>query len=192
MIQIYHQKIGDTWYAGAFENERVLATAFSPNEGEVMQCLLGYLPYDKPFMVAEEPNPSSARLLKTLKKIFDGKEVSSKFEMAMDHLPQYSQKVLKCTSLIPIGYFTTYGGISKIVGGSPRAVGRALALNPFPLLIPCHRVVRADFTVGGCVFGEKTKLGLLRREDRGYTEPTAVKANDKALSLYPVRYVKEL
>lgn len=191
MIYIYHQKIGDTWYAAAFENKRLLTTVFSPNEEEVMRCLLGYLPYDNPFTVAEEPSPSSARLLKTLKKIFDGKEVSSKFEMAMDHLTQYSRKVLRCTSLIPIGYFTTYGAISKIVGGSPRAVGRALASNPFPLLIPCHRVVRADFSIGVTDLAKRScHSQLLRREDRGYKEPMKLRVKGGILLVFPTTYLK--
>jgi len=152
--------------------------------------LLKYLPFDKPFMTGEKPNASYMNLLKTLKIIFDGKEVSSKFEIDMGYLSQYSQKVLQCTSLIPIGYFTTYGAISKIVGGSPRAVGRALALNPFPLLIPCHRVVRADFTVGGCWFGEKTKLELLQREDREYEKPKKLEVKGGILPVFPIAYLK--
>lgn len=190
MIQIYHQEIGDMWYAVALENERVLATAFSPNEGKAIEYLLEHLPYNKPFMVAEEPNPSSMNLLKTLRMIFDGKEVSYKFDTDMDYLSQYSQKVLQCTSLITIGYFTTYGAISKIVGGSPRAVGRALASNPFSLLIPCHRVARADFTIGGCSFGEKTKMELLQREDRGYEEPMKLKVYGGILPVFPIKYLK--
>jgi len=190
VIQIYCQEIGDMWYAVAMEDERVVATAFSSNERESLGFLLDHLPYNEPFEVAEEPNPSSMELLKTLKTIWDGKEVFSKFEMAMDYLPRYSQKVLKCTSLIPIGYLTTYGGISKIVGGSPRAVGRALALNPFPLLIPCHRVVRSDFSIGGYGLGEEIMLKLLRREDMGYKEPVKLGIKDKALPLFPVAYLK--
>jgi len=190
VIQIYHQKIDDVWYAVAFENGRALATAFSPNEEEVIEYLLEHLPYNKPFMVAEEPNPSSMDLLKTLKMIFDGKEVSSKFDTDMDYLSQFSQKVLQCTSLIPIGYFTTYGAISKIVGGSPRAVGRALASNPFSLLIPCHRVVRADFTIGGYGFSERTKLEILKKEDRGYEEPMKLKVEGGILPVFPIKYLK--
>jgi len=172
------------------EDGRVVATNFSPNEGKSLGFLLGHLPYNEPFEVVEEPNPSSMNLLETLKMIWDGKEVFSKFEMAMDYLPQYSQKVLKCTSLISIGYLTTYGAISKIVGGSPRAVGRALALNPFPLLIPCHRVVRSDFSIGGYGLGEEIMLKLLQREDRGYKEPAKLRIEGKTLSLFPVAYLK--
>lgn len=190
MIKIYHQKIDDVWYTVAFENERTLATAFSSNEGEAMKGLLECLPYNKPFIVAEKLNPPSIELLKTLKMIFDGKEVPPEFDPDMEYLSQYSQKVLRCTSLIPIGYFTTYGAISKIVGGSPRAVGRALASNPFPLLIPCHRVVRADFTIGGYGFSERTKLEILKKEDRGYEEPMKLKVEGGILPVFPIKYLK--
>jgi O-6-methylguanine DNA methyltransferase len=189
VIQIYRQKIDDLWYTVAFENERILATTFSSNEGEALKGLLGCLPYNKPFIVAEKLNPPSIELFKTLKMIFDGK-VPPDFDPDMEYLSRYSQKVLRCTSLIPIGYFTTYGAISKIVGGSPRAVGRTLALNPFPLLIPCHRVVHADFTIGGYGFGEKTKLKILQREDRGYEEPMKLKVEGGVLPVFPIKYLK--
>jgi methylated-DNA-[protein]-cysteine S-methyltransferase len=189
VIQIYRQKIDDLWYTVAFENERILATTFSSNEGEAMKRLLKCLPYDKPFIVAEKLNPPSIELFKTLKMILDG-EVPPDFDPDMEYLSQYSQKVLRYTSLIPIGYFTTYGALSKIAGGSPRAVGRALASNPFPLLIPCHRVVRANFTIGGYWFGEKTKLEILQREDRGYEEPMKLKVGGSILPVFPVKYLK--
>jgi len=45
-----------------------------------------------------------------------------------------------------------------------RAVGAALAANPFPLIIPCHRVIRADGSLGGYQGGLKMKQALLRIE----------------------------
>jgi methylated-DNA-[protein]-cysteine S-methyltransferase len=190
VILIYCQKIDDVWYAVALENTRILATAFSQREEEVMESLLRHLPYNMPFTVAEKPNSFSVKVLKALKMIFEGKNFSFKFDVDMGYLSGYSQKVLRCASLVPIGYFTTYGAISKIVGGSPRAVGRALALNPFSLLIPCHRVVRSDFTVGGCWFGEKAKLEILERENRGYEEPMEMKVEGGILPVFPIKYLK--
>ncbi len=190
MIQIYHQKIDAIWYAVALENERVIATAFSQKEGKAIEHLLKHLPYNKSFMVAKKPNFSSMNILKTLKMIFEGKDVPSKFNIDIGYLSRYNQRVLQCTSLIPIGYFTTYGAVSKLVGGSPRAVGRALASNPFSLLIPCHRVVQADFTVGGYWFGEKIKLKLLQREDKGFEEPMEIKVEHGILPVFPIKYLK--
>ena len=175
------------------ENDKVFATAFSPdNEEEALRRLLKSLPYDVPFQVTEKPRQLLAELLKALKAIFDGKDSPSySFKTSMDHLSSYTRRVLNCTSLIPVGYLTTYGAIAKVTGGSPRSVGRAEASNPFPLLIPCHRVVRSDFRIGGYGLGEKVKLQILQREERGYEETTRLKRNDKTLLLFPVKHLRK-
>ena len=192
MIYIYHQEINDVWYAAAVQDDKVFATAFSPREQEVLRHLLENLPYNVPFQVTEKPNQLLTELLKALKAIFDGKDSPSyDFKITTDHLPSYTRRVLNCTSLIPVGYLTTYGAIAKVAGGSPRSVGRAEASNPFPLLIPCHRVVRADFSIGGYGGGEKVKLELLQREDRGYEETRRLKVEDKELSLFPIKYLRK-
>jgi len=152
--------------------------------------LLENLPYNVPFQVTEKPNQLLIELLKTLKAIFDGKDSASYgFKIATNHLSSYARRVLNCTSLIPVGYLTTYGAIAKAAGGSPRSVGRVEASNPFPLLIPCHRVVRADFSIGGYGLGEKTKLQLLQREDRGYEKTRSLKVEEKQLSLFPIKFL---
>ena len=180
------------WYAAAIQEDRVFATAFSPREQEVLRHLLGNLPYNVPFQVTEKPNQLLTELLKTLREIFDGKDNASYgFKIALGHLPSYTRRVLNRTSLIPVGYLTTYGAIAKVAGGSSRSVGRAEASNPFPLLIPCHRVVRADFNIGGYGLREKVKLELLRREDRGYEETRRLKVEDKELSLFPIKYLRK-
>ncbi len=65
---------------------------------------------------------------------------------------------------IPPGAVTTYRLYGEAVGLSPRAVGRLLASNPYPVLLPCHRVVRSDLTLGGYAFGRDAKRGLLEFE----------------------------
>lgn len=192
MIYIYNQEINNMWYAAAIQKDRVFATAFSPGEQEVLRHLLGSLPYNVPFQVTEKPNQLLTELLKTLRIIFDGKDNASYgFKIALGHLSSYTRRVLNRTSLSPVGYLTTYGAIAKVAGGSPRSVGRVEASNPFPLLIPCHRVVRADFSIGGYGLGEKVKLGLLQREDRGYEETRRLKVENKELSLFPIKYLRK-
>jgi len=191
VIYIYHREIDRVWYAAAVENGKVFATAFSLSEREVLRRLLLSLPYDVPFQMAKKTSRLSTELLRTLKLIFDGKEVSPSFKIAVGRLSSYSRGVLQCVSLIPVGYITTYGAIAEAAGGSPRSVGGAVASNPFPLLIPCHRVVRADFSVGGYGLGENTKQGLLQREDRGYEEATEVKMNGKTFPLFPVKRLRK-
>ena len=62
----------------------------------------------------------------------------------------------------------TYGGLARTLGmpRSARAVGRALATNPVPLVIPCHRVIAGDGSLGGYSArgGVSTKLQLLQFE----------------------------
>ena len=60
----------------------------------------------------------------------------------------------------------TYGGLAARMGvpGGARAVGNAMAGNPFPLVVPCHRVIRGDGSLGGFGGGLKMKRALLEME----------------------------
>ncbi len=108
-----------------------------------------------------------------------------------NHLSSYTQKVLNYTRLIPVGYVTTYNSIAKVAGGIARSVGRVEASNPFPLLIPCHRVVCSDLSLGGYGYGEQIKRELLQREKRGHQEPKTLKSGNGELSLFPVTQIKK-
>ncbi len=82
-------------------------------------------------------------------------------------LPPFRQKVLKATMRIPAGQVRSYGQIAQAIGhpGAARAVGTAMARNPIPLLVPCHRVVRGDGTLGNYgMGGTARKAALLQRE----------------------------
>lgn len=62
-----------------------------------------------------------------------------------DHV---AAQIYRAVQQIPYGSTATYGEIAAIVGTSPRVVGRAMAHNPTPLIVPCHRVVAKD-GIGG-------------------------------------------
>jgi methylated-DNA-[protein]-cysteine S-methyltransferase len=81
-------------------------------------------------------------------------------------LSGFAAKVLKETCKIPCGKVATYSGLAAKIGSpkAARAVGTALANNPFPLVIPCHRIVRADGSLGGFGGGIKMKESLLTKE----------------------------
>jgi O-6-methylguanine DNA methyltransferase len=79
----------------------------------------------------------------------------------------FQADVLNLVKQIPVGRVTTYGEIARELTGSvraARAVGQAVAKNPTPVQIPCHRVVRSDGDVGGYTLGVNTKIRLLREE----------------------------
>ncbi len=78
-------------------------------------------------------------------------------------LSDFQQSVLESCRTIPVGDVRPYGWIANELGkpGATRAVGTALAKNPIPLLIPCHRVVRSDGSIGSYAFGPEMKRDLL-------------------------------
>lgn len=80
---------------------------------------------------------------------------------------KFQQKVLLQNMSIPRGFVSTYGRMADELSlpKSARGVGNALAGNPFPLMIPCHRVVRVDGTPGGYGGGGPgMKIALLEME----------------------------
>lgn len=83
-------------------------------------------------------------------------------------LPPFQQAVLQATYAIPYGETRTYKEIAEQVGRhhAARAVGRAEATNPMPLVVPCHRVIGTDGKLHGYGLGEglKTKEWLLKLE----------------------------
>jgi len=191
VITIYCKEIDKMWFATAIENETIIATTFAPKEKEVLEHLLKSMPHNLSFQMAKKPTPFSTKVLSALKSIFDGKDASSSFRLEMKHLSDYAQKVLKCVSMVPVGYVTTYGAVAKVMGGSPRAVGRVMATNPFPPLVPCHRVVRSDFTLGGFGLGLAVKWEILQNENRGHREDMKIKVDGKSLSLFPINFLRK-
>jgi methylated-DNA-[protein]-cysteine S-methyltransferase len=78
----------------------------------------------------------------------------------------FQRRVLRLEHRIPHGMVSTYGRLAQKLGHAraARAVGTALARNPFPVIIPCHRVVRSDRTLGGYAGGLLMKRRLLELE----------------------------
>jgi O-6-methylguanine DNA methyltransferase len=78
----------------------------------------------------------------------------------------FAIKVYKAALSIPIGEVRSYQWVAKKAGRPKacRAVGQILKNNPYPLIIPCHRVVRANNALGGYIFGSKRKQTLLNLE----------------------------
>jgi methylated-DNA-[protein]-cysteine S-methyltransferase len=108
-------------------------------------------------------------IIQKLKRYCSGEKVSlGDVPRDWSSLTAFQQKVLRAAAQIPYGSVDTYGGLARTIGSpqSARAVGNALAENPFPLLIPCHRVVKGDGSIGGfsAPSGIKLKERLVRLE----------------------------
>ncbi len=189
MIEIYAQNIEDTWFAVAVNKQQIVTSSFGANQQTALSNILGNVPFNLPFQVFHEPTAPAKNMLTALKNIYEGKSVESDLPLATSHLPPYTKKVLKTTSTIPLGYVTSYGAISKAVGGGPRAVGNIMASNPFAPIVPCHRVVKADFRLGGYGFGLKVKMQLLGREKRGFVDSKNISVDGGELWVFPVENV---
>ncbi len=94
--------------------------------------------------------------------------------MVVKKLTAFQCSVLKATLEIPLGQTRTYQWVAQRIGKprAVRAVGQALRKNPYPLIIPCHRVVRSDGAPGaycGKDDGRKQKLLDLERNIKALT-----------------------
>lgn len=80
--------------------------------------------------------------------------------MKLEH--KVYEKLLK----VPKGKVTTYGELAKAVGlkNGQRAIGRIMNKNPFPVIVPCHRVILSSGKIGGYAWGEKIKTNMLSKE----------------------------
>ena len=84
----------------------------------------------------------------------------------LDLCGEFQQRVLRAEHAIPRGRVSTYKLIAAYLGipRGARAVGNALAGNPFPLIVPCHRAIRSDCRPGGYQGGQDMKRSLLSKE----------------------------
>jgi O-6-methylguanine DNA methyltransferase len=106
------------------------------------------------------------RLARSLAAELSG-EGRPRFRFDLRDLTEFEQAVLAKTLEIPRGEVRTYGWVAREIGRpkAVRAVGTALANNPVPLLIPCHRVVRSDGVIGNYgAGGPAAKRAILRHE----------------------------
>ena len=76
------------------------------------------------------------------------------------------QKVYKKLLDVPKGKITTYGDLAKAVGlkNGQRVVGKIMNKNPYPVIVPCHRVVMSTGKIGGYAYGEHIKTKMLNDE----------------------------
>ena len=109
---------------------------------------------------------ATARVIRQLREYFRGSRRSFDHPVDLEALTPFQRRVLRATARIPFGEVVSYGRIAAAIGKprASRAVGNALGANPVPILIPCHRVVAGDGTLGGFTGGTAIKRRLLEAE----------------------------
>lgn len=107
-------------------------------------------------------------VMKQLGEYFEGSRGEFEISFDLSALTAFQRNVLEAVQNVPRGSYVTYLELARRIGKpkSARAVGQALGHNPIPILIPCHRVIASDGSLGGYSGpgGVATKSELLRME----------------------------
>ncbi len=129
--------------------------------GEVLELLARRL---SPRIVEAPAALDAAR--RELEEYFDGARRAFELPLDWSLIGPFARRVLRTTAKIPYGDSLTYGEVAAGAGspGGSRAAGNALGANPIPIVIPCHRVLRAGGILGGYAGGPERKQWLLAHE----------------------------
>lgn len=160
---IFPTAIGEV--AIAWRGERVVGTFLPEASAEALRArvqrrLPGAAEAAPPTFVANLADKIVALLA-------GGRPDFSDAPLALDGLPELERSVYRAALAIPAGTTLTYGALAEAIGapGAARAVGAALGRNPFPIVIPCHRILAASGSGGfSAPGGASTKLKLLQIE----------------------------
>jgi methylated-DNA-[protein]-cysteine S-methyltransferase len=117
--------------------------------------------------IKPKSSPFIEQLAKKIQNFLDGKDI--KFSLNCFDFTQcydFQKKVLLAEHAIPRGWVSTYKKLAMVIGSpdAARAVGNALAKNPFPIVIPCHRAIKSNGHLGGFQGGIRMKKALLKLE----------------------------
>jgi methylated-DNA-[protein]-cysteine S-methyltransferase len=107
-----------------------------------------------------------AGLATRLQKFFEGKATEFPDKLDLSTVTPFQKAVWQAARRIPRGQTASYGRLASEIGRprAARAVGQAMGQNPFPFVVPCHRVIAAGGRLGGYGGGEDIKRQLLRLE----------------------------
>ena len=134
-----------------------------PRDGNATEEMLCVLREGGPARSRPEMRTWAGRITRFL----EGEDIAFPLDvLALETCSEFQQRVLRAEHAIPRGCVSTYGRIAAHLGvpGAARAVGSALAGNPFPIFVPCHRAIRSNMELGGYQGGITMKRALLELE----------------------------
>lgn len=117
---------------------------------------------------ARRARSCGAGLRRRIRDYFKGRPVAFDAALDLSDITEFRRRVLEACRRIPYGQVGSYADLARAAGrpNATRAAGSAMANNPLPLIVPCHRVIRSDGTLGGFSSpqGVELKRRLLRHE----------------------------
>ena len=122
--------------------------------------------FSKPSDVPFKKDSAPKEFISDLMAYFNGEEICFRQETKFLTGTDFERQVWSALNEIPFGETRTYKWIAEKIGrpSAARAAGGALSKNPIPVVIPCHRVIESDGSVGGYSSGVNRKIRLLDME----------------------------
>jgi len=149
-------------WVGLIISEHGLRATTLPRETRV-QAMQDVMEYGAS---AEAPEAELADIPERICALASGRYANLALHIDWNGLGGFRRAVLEETMAIPAGETRSYGWIAEKVGSprAARAVGRVMATNPLPIVVPCHRVVGSNGSLTGYGGGLRMKEALLRAE----------------------------
>ena len=161
--QLYYAifKVDTGWMGVAGTAEGLRHIVFPQSSAREVQSLLG-----DGFNSAIRSPKLFHNLTERLRAYFRGDRTDFPVKIDLSGAIDFQRAVWEKARAIPYGETRSYGWLAEQIRrpGAARAVGQALGRNPLPIIIPCHRVLAADGTLGGFSGGIGMKIWLLRLE----------------------------
>lgn len=136
--------------------------------GKFNSCYVNYMLAKLVFINKQDSSyPPDIILQKIIDKFFTNSNLNKFPKYYLQGTP-FQLSVWNALTKIPKGHTESYSSLASKIGvpGAARAVGTACKLNPIPLLIPCHRVIKQDGSIGKFALGETNKEYLLTMESK--------------------------
>lgn len=153
-------------YAAATDRGLVRVSWLQPDDASFERELRELLP-GRP-TVESPDHPLLVETERQLGEYFRGEREAFDLPVDLEALPRFSKRVLEALRDVPYGEVVAYSDLARRIGRprASRAVGNALNRNPIAIVVPCHRVIRSDGTLGGYGGGIEFKERLLTVEGR--------------------------
>lgn len=133
------------WFGFVASKRGLVATYLPHGKREITEQILRRWPE------ATECGELMPEFAEQVREYFAGRKVAFTADLDLDEVPPFHAKVLRACRKVGFGKTVSYADLAKSAGkpNAARAVGGAMAHNPLPLVVPCHRVLRSDGGMGG-------------------------------------------